>query len=349
LQPMNFHIAALQNISVHYVGNKSSDQGMVLSKETLELEEGMKLKVKDYFLNRFVSVFEKNKFDHPSSLQYNEVYNFAEGIFSGTNSFHLTSVQIAQHLYKHSSHAKIKGGELYICHFTDCIFENETIEAIGIFKTENKSNYFEVTEKQSRFSIKLKEGIDLNKLDKGCLIFNINKEDGFRVLVIDNQSRGEEAQYWKDDFLSLTPINDEFRQTNQFLSLTKKFVTEQIEQEFEVSKTDQIDLLNRSVDYFKKNDSFDKVHFEKSVLQDQGLIKSFRDYDQAYRQNNDLELNDQFEISQNAVKRQIRVFKSVLKLDRNFHIYIHGNKELIEKGVDEDGRKYYKIYYKEEF
>jgi len=321
---------------------------MILSKEPLFLEEDLTNRVKDYFLNRFTSVFEKNKFDHPSSLQYNEVYNYAEGIFSGNNSFHLTSVQIAQHLYKHSSHPKIKGGELYVCHFVDCIFENETVEAVGIFKTENKSPYFEITEKQAKFSIKLKEGIDLNKLDKGCLIFNTNKEEGFHVLIIDSQSRGEEAQYWKDNFLAVTPVNDDFRQTQQFLSLTKKFVTEQIESEFEMSRTDEIDLLNRSVDYFKKNDSFDKVHFEKTVFQDEGLIQSFRQYDQSYRQNNNLELNDQFDISQNAVKQQIRVFKSVLKLDKNFHIYIHGNKELIEQGVEPDGRKYYKIYYKEE-
>jgi hypothetical protein len=35
-------------------------------------------------------------------------------------------------------------------------------------------------------------------------------------------------------------------------------------------------------------------------------------------------------------------------LGENFDIYIHGNKEMIEKGVDDDGRKYYKIYYNEE-
>jgi len=38
----------------------------------------------------------------------------------------------------------------------------------------------------------------------------------------------------------------------------------------------------------------------------------------------------------------------VLKLDKNFHIYIHGNKELIERGTDPDGRKYYKIYFEQE-
>jgi predicted DNA-binding protein YlxM (UPF0122 family) len=345
---MNFHIAQLKNLSVHFVGNKSSEQGMVLSKETLELEDDLKTKVKEYFLNRFPSVFDKHCFTHPSSLQYNEVYNFATSIFSGASSFHLTSVQIAQHLYRHSTHAKIKGGELYVCHFSDCVFENETVEAIGIFKTENKTPYFEISEAQAHFSIQLREGIDLNKLDKGCLIFNTQQDEGFKVLIIDNQSRGEEAQYWKDDFLGLTPVNDEFRKTNQFLSLTKNFVTQQIAEEFEVSKTDQIDLLNRSVSYFKKNESFDKSHFEKEVLQDEGLIKSFREYDHTYRSNHDLELDDQFNISQQAVKQQVRVFKSVLKLDKNFHIYIHGNKELIERGTDPDGRKFYKIYYKEE-
>ena len=40
----------------------------------------------------------------------------------------------------------------------------------------------------------------------------------------------------------------------------------------------------------------------------------------------------------------------MLKLDKNFHIYIHGDKDLIEKGYDQTtGKKYYKIYYDEEF
>jgi len=48
------------------------------------------------------------------------------------------------------------------------------------------------------------------------------------------------------------------------------------------------------------------------------------------------------------VKKQARIFKTVLKLDKNFRIYIHGNRELIEQGVEKDGRKYYKIYFEQE-
>jgi hypothetical protein len=39
----------------------------------------------------------------------------------------------------------------------------------------------------------------------------------------------------------------------------------------------------------------------------------------------------------------------VIKLDKNFHIYVHGNRELIEKGYDEVLQKhYYKIYFDQE-
>ncbi|MDR0612480.1 MAG: hypothetical protein LBG45_03165 [Dysgonamonadaceae bacterium] len=61
----------------------------------------------------------------------------------------------------------------------------------------------------------------------------------------------------------------------------------------------------------------------------------------------ELELADDFTISDSAVKKQTRIFKSVIKLDKNFHIYVHGNSDLIQQGTDENG-KFYKIYYKEE-
>ena len=39
----------------------------------------------------------------------------------------------------------------------------------------------------------------------------------------------------------------------------------------------------------------------------------------------------------------------VEKLDKYFHIYVHGGEQLIEQEYDEvRGMKYYKLYYKEE-
>ncbi len=345
---MNFSNTTLKNISLHFVGNKNNEQELVLSKQELAIDKELAIRLRDYFLNRFPAVYENYQFTHASSLNYNEVFSFVNEAFSGTIPFHTISENIAKHLFEISTHPKIQSGELYVCYFENCELDNKQIDAVGIFKTENKSGFFEIDKQQSGFQVQYKEGIDITKFDKGCLIFNINAKEGFQVHIIDNQNRGEEALYWRELFLGLKQTSNEFKQTKDFLTLTKNFVTKQLAEEYEVTKTDQIDLLNRSVEYFKTRDTFEKQDFEKEVFQDKGIIQSFRKYDETYKETNDLELADSFEISTQAVKKQARVFKSVLKLDKNFHIYIHGDKELIEQGVDNDGRKYYKIYYKDE-
>ncbi len=43
---------------------------------------------------------------------------------------------------------------------------------------------------------------------------------------------------------------------------------------------------------------------------------------------------------------QTNKHKEVLKLDKNFHVYIHGDRSKIREGADNTG-KYIKLYYKE--
>ncbi|MCL4639824.1 MAG: nucleoid-associated protein, partial [Olivibacter sp.] len=60
-------------------------------------------------------------------------------------------------------------------------------------------------------------------------------------------------------------------------------------------------------------------------------------------------IGDGFEISGQAVKKESKIFKSILKLDKNFHVYIHGKREYIEKGFDEErGKHFYKLYFDQE-
>jgi hypothetical protein len=60
-------------------------------------------------------------------------------------------------------------------------------------------------------------------------------------------------------------------------------------------------------------------------------------------------IDNSFDINLEAVQKQQRQFKSILKLDKNFHVYIHGRKDLMEKGYDErTGKHYYKLYFDEE-
>ncbi|MFZ4799027.1 MAG: nucleoid-associated protein [Bacteroidia bacterium] len=339
----------LEKVSVHQVGNKTNNEDLIISKDLLGLSDE---KLKDLLMKFFVSSFSNPEFYNFSfsnnDFTLNPIYSYALQMFEHGSAFHINSINIAKHLYELSTHPQIKSGDLFIAYFANIQVEDEDVEAIGIFKSENKYDFLKLNQTNNIFDVSYNDGINIDKLDKGCLIFNTNADQGYKVCIIDKGNKGNEAQYWKDSFLQLKPCSNNYNHTKEFMNIAKNFVTKQLNEEFEVSKADQIDYLNRSVDYFKTNDTFDKQEFEQAVFKDEGVIESFRTFDEAYRMSNELDISDSFDISSQAVKKQARIFKSVLKLDKNFHIYIHGNRNLIEQGVEEDGRKFYKLYFKEE-
>lgn len=345
---LNFKSASLKKIIVHYVGSKNNLEPLHLSRHALELDEETQQALSDNFLNRFNTIYEYYSFHHPSSLQFNEVYNYATQLFDDREAFEALSADMAKHLYESSTHPKVKGGELYVCLFEGLPIEGRMYSALGLFKTENKSLFLDVAHHSNQLELQMKEGVEVNKIDKGCLIVHTKRDEGYDVLIFDNQNRGEEAHYWKEKFLSLMAQKNEFQQTNHLLTLTRQFITEQLDSEFYLPKTEKIELLNKSMDYFKEKESFNIDEFQNEVFANPDMVESFRHYGSRYIENHNFDIASEFDISPMAVKKQQRVYKSVLKLDRNFHIYIHGNTELIEKGVDLDGRKYYKIYYQEE-
>lgn len=346
---LNHANCTINRLSVHHVGNRTNEEEIHLSKAPLDISD---IELRELLLKFFEQPFKNTEFYNftfsNGDFTLNPLYNFALQIFNEPGIFHEYSINIAKQLYEVSVHPQIKPGDLFIAHFTNIQIDNELTDALGIFKSENRHSFLKLDNVADVFLLQPESGINIEKLDKGCLIVNSKKEQGFIVSIIDKSSKSAEAQYWKDNFLQLRPCSDDYHYTKDFLTIAKNFVTKQLSEEFEVTKADQIDLLNRSVEYFKTHDTFDKKGFEDEVFQDNNIIKSFNNFDEAYRENNEINLSESFEISSQAVKKQAKVFKSVLKLDKNFHIYIHGNRDLIEKGVENDGRKYYKIYYSNE-
>ncbi len=339
----------IDKVSVHHVGNKTNGEEILLSKKTLDISDS---KLRELLFQYFLYPFPGNEFFSftftNQDFLLNALYNYSSDIFDNPKSFHKNSENIAMHLFEVSVHPQIKSGDLFITYFSNLSIDDKSSDAIGIFKSEKRQEFLKLEPRANDFSLKYDDGIGIDKLDKGCLIFNIEKEKGFKVCILDKSNKSAEAQFWKDNFLMIIPANDGYHNTREFLTIAKNYITKQFAEDFDISKTDQIDLLNRSVDYFKNHDSFEKDDFEKEVFYHPQTIKSFREFDEKYRAQNEMQISDNFEISSAAVKKQSRIFKSVLKLDKNFHIYIHGNKELIEQGIEKDGRKYYKIYYQQE-
>ena len=339
-------IGNIDKFILHFIGNKNNGDGVRFSDELIDFEN-IEEYIQQLINNNFKSE-EKYQFYFQPDLELNPMYQFISSIFNDEKSFIEQSQNAGRYLYDKSIHPQIKAGELCVVHFNDCRIDSNTVDCIGLFKSENKSTILKVNNIENGFSVTDEKGMSVSKLDKGCLIFNTKKEDGFLISVVDNTNKSNEARYWKDEFLSVQPLKNEFHQTNQFLGITRQFIAQQLSQDFEVDKADQIDFLNRSVNYFKNHKKFNKQEFEEKVFEDRDVIESFQRFGRICRQGNEMETKDNFDISKQAVKKQARVFKSVLKLDKNFHIHIHGNRDLIEQGIDKNGRKFYKIFYDQE-
>jgi hypothetical protein len=235
-----------------------------------------------------------------------------------------------------------------VVYFKHCLLNEELVDAVGLFKSENKDTFLKVNPSGDGFIVKTDQGANVDKLDKGCIIFDRDAADGYLVSVVDNTNKQLEARYWIDDFLHLRQCEDAYFQTQSVMAMAKSFITKELPQQFEVEKADQADLLNKSIKFFKEQDSFNMDEFEAEVIVQPEVISQFQQYRHDYQHDHQVNIEDEFDISDKAVKKQQRVFKSVIKLDKNFHIYVHGDRSLIERGEDADGRKFYKIYYEEE-
>jgi len=346
---LNFNEINIQEVIVHHIGSRPEEEGVQLSNDPIQLNDDLTSELlKKYFLSSF-KPGELYHLANDEDINLNAVYTLVSDIFSDPARFTEQSKELANHLYEKSVHPKIKSGELYAAYLTNCFIEGETVDAIGLFKSESKETFLKVQAKGKNFTISHDDGVNVNKLDKGCLIFNMEQDKGYLLAIVDNINKVAEAQYWRDSFLAVKPRKDEYHQTKSYLDMCKTFVLDQVPKEFETTRADQADFLNKSATYFKKNQDFTFDEFANQVIKQPAVIESFKGYKKQYEAANDIEIDDEFMISAPAVKKQSKVFKSVIKLDKNFHIYVHGNREYIVKGFDEKtGMHYYQLYFKKE-
>lgn len=300
--------------------------------------------LKKIFLKPFQSSIVAQEFVHSINLNLNPLYKISQDIYNGENFIEKTK-DIFQHLKTTSKHPNIKDGDVFVLKYEDIKIDNAFYEAIGIYKIENQESFIEpIQDLYGKSTLSFKKGIGARKLDKACLIVFTKKP--YTIYVIDNGSK--DTEYWKDDFINAISKDDSTNNTDNFLTLTRSFIENKLSRKQNISKIEATDILNKSLMFFKQNNSFDMEMFTNEVIKDTNIVKEFKEFKESYQKGNNIKINDQFNIASQAVKKQSNKFKPLIKLDKNFDIHIHANSELIEKGIDADGRKYYKIYYNEE-
>ncbi|QES90026.1 nucleoid-associated protein [Rhizosphaericola mali] len=331
--------ATIKDLILHRVN--SERQELLLNEDRLSYgDENIDALLRKVLLKPFTTQAYSFEFMHEIDLSYNVLFNISKRIFENED-FVTASKDIAKHLLAMSKHPNIKDGDLFIAHYNDIKFNNQYVQGIGIYKFEDKEKYIETFAEDGNVSVAFRNGISNKKPEKAVLI--LYTEEPYTLLVIDSGT--SETEYWQNDFIKHQSKNDFVNNTTEVMQLTELFIKEQFPQEYEAGKVDQIDLLNRSAEFFKSHDVYNKEEYENSVLSDPGLIDSFVKYNDNYREQNDLEIEDGFKLFPQSIKKQQKNFKGIIKLDKDFHIYIHGSRQNIEQGVDENGKKFYKIYY----
>lgn len=150
----------------------------------------------------------------------NPVYASITVVFDNELEFYPQSVEIANHLFEQSNNPNIKSGEVYIVHFRNCNIEEGVCDAIGIFKSETKDTFLKIVMNQNTYQLVGESGIKYQKIGKACIVFKVNRENGYKVCILD-KTNTKEAVYWTTDFLGLQPGDDSYFQTSNYLNLCK--------------------------------------------------------------------------------------------------------------------------------
>ncbi len=337
----------INDVVLHFVGNPFNEELLTLGNTKLQFDK----KIEEHLLTYFLSSFKGNefyRFHHESNIKLNELYAYSQAIFEDPENMVAHSKSMAKHLYEHSNHPKIKGGEFYVALIKNVLLEGEAVDAIGLFKSEVKDTFLDIKSTDGVFILDSKEGILIKNLDKGAIIFNTESEDGYVLSVIDNTNKGSDAKFWFDHFLHVKQREDAYYQTETVMKIAKDFITKELPKEFSTNKADQADMLNKSALYFKEQEDFDLSEFANVVIKQPDIVDSFQEFTTSYQRERAVSIPENFQLNETAVNKKKGVFKSVIKLDKNFSVYVHGDRNKIERGEDKDGRKFYTLWYDEE-
>lgn len=344
-----FEDLLIKKIIVHEVGNKFQNDGVKCSESTFIPNEAISLLLCRYFLSSFKTDDKEYQFYNDVDIKFNEMNGVCSTIFNNPHTFIEESKKIVLHLYDESNHPNIKTGEVYVVLFEKNNLNSEPQSVIGIFKSENKETYLKVYPEGKDFKVHHDKGININRLDKGCLIFNESPESGYKIYVTDNsnKAKGEEAKYWKERFLQIRPLNNDYVQTQNLLSICREFISNLPVND--LGKSFKSILLNQALSSLH-SDKIELTDFIEKSFGHQGLSQEFSTFLLSKQREDGVELDDVLTPSHTAIRKSNRSNTiTTIKLDNNFDIKMRGKTDLIERGYDETRQLYfYKLYFKDE-
>lgn len=343
--------AEITKCIIHKVANKYNSGHNTFSENCIRFDQDSYNLMVSFLLKPYTNLTQSYRFSHHADVRLNELNSYTKEMFADENTFIEHSKNIVNHLYEQSNSAQIKKGDVIIAYIEGIEYKDILTEAIGIFKVENKTDFFQTYLDDSKsLDIVVQQGINTKKIDKGCLILNTADAEGSIVLSVDNNNY--DAQYWIKNFLSVQLADDTHSHTQNYLTLCKEFSDEVLTPEY--GKQKKGDFLAQTVDYFKENDTVDIHQFKDELFEEDTHKEQFEDYKKHFETLNDVLIRNNFDVSNVVLKKEKRALKTEIKLDTNITLKLdvdapEATSEYLERGFDEERKmNYYKVFFNEE-
>ena len=334
---------------VHGIGNKTYAELLKLSNNEIQVTSRLNETIVEALDRTHFSDVAYSFFHESGELELNPMYVYAKRIFNEGSLFIDNSVNIARQLYESSDHPQIHSGELFVFLFENCEYNGDKCKAIGLFKSESRVNFLDLKYRAGSYTIEGIEGLNMGTFEKGAVIFDSKEDEGYRVRVLMRSSKHVDARYWMNDFLHITKANDSYNKTHRVIAVARNYVKEVLSQDENVSRVEQAEVLARMASYFESKDVFDDVSFRQEVFKDRTQAEGFAQFGKEENLDGVYGPLGEFNIDKALTKKQARYLRSVIKLDKNFHIYVHGGEGMIKKGYDEaSGMEYYQLFFSKE-
>ena len=325
--------------TIQIVGNKTRGEGLSSASSLADVSDSSDFLTK--LIEKSFTMDDLKCFSYIESVELNPVYQFASKIFNDNETFLKQSVNIATYLYDQSVHPNIRSGELYVL-LLECEYKKTAVDAMAILKSEKKDPFLATDNDGREISVRTIYGTGMKGLDKGCLILNVDRENGYVVGTVDNTNNGSDAQYWTDSFLHVTDCEDDYHQTVKLMDMCKGFVKKQDG----ISDIDRAVAAKRTADVFAAGETIQVDALADLICQDDKQKQEFAAYRKAFEKQNGGFAGEVNVVKKAAIRKPVTKM-TTLKLGADFEVKVLNPEAKIEGGVDKrSGKKYYTLYYK---
>jgi hypothetical protein len=336
------------------IGHPQRNEPLQTSRELFKVAEDDQESLTSIFLKPFKNLT-AHRFSHHSSLEQHEMNALSAAIFASDDGLLEKGCEIAKRLYAKSNHPNIKSGDLCISLVKNIEVNGEMTSGLCILKSESVVPFLSISTRDGDLQLHTEQGINPERIDKGCLVVNHLAQKGYHILTFDRS--GADSRFWIRDFLGVVPVTDSPFLTNKFAGMAVSFLEKEKKAEPRDDDKAPWDDCNAARDafaYFEEKDHFSFQEFEEQVLRTPETKARFAEHRAKIEEEQGHRLEDSFEISKKDVTKAKRKIGSLMKLDTGVEIRLKPSviadpDRVLEHGFDEGRKmKFIKVYYNED-